>query len=68
VTRDRHGDGSNSRGFRYLVNDDQLARFGSASVAQRLTWLEEMREFTWSAATPETRERWLRLRRGDPIV
>jgi hypothetical protein len=68
MTRDRLGDGSNSCGFRYLVDDDQLARFGSASVSQRLTWLEEMREFTWSAASPDTRERWQRLRRGEPIV
>jgi hypothetical protein len=68
MSRDRHGDGSSSRGFSYRVTDDQLERFQSASVAQRLTWLEEMRVFTWSAATPATRERWQRLRRGEPIA
>ncbi len=68
MSGDRHDPKRASGGFRYLVEDAQLLRFQRATVAQRLTWLEEMRVFTWQAATPETRERWQRLRRGEPIV
>ena len=32
------------------------------TVEQRLRWLEEMREFSWEMATPETRTRWRRAR------
>lgn len=68
MKRDRHDGARSTGGFRYLVTDDQLARFQRATVSQRLAWLEEMRQFTWSAASPTTRERWQRLRRGEPII
>lgn len=68
MKRRRLARGRISGGFHYRVDDAQLTRFQSASVGQRLAWLEEMREFTWRVASATVRERWRRLRRGDPIA
>jgi len=53
---------SDVEGFTYTVTDEQLARFATSTVLQRIEWLEEMRTFTWNLATPEVRERWRRAR------
>lgn len=42
----------------YVVSDEMLARFAASTTLQRLRWLEDMRRFTWNAATEETRRRW----------
>lgn len=42
----------------YLVSDEMLERFAKSTTLQRLHWLEEMRTFTWNAATAGTRARW----------
>jgi hypothetical protein len=42
----------------YVVSDEMLARFAASTTLQRLRWLEDMRRFTWNAATDETRRRW----------
>ena len=42
----------------YVVSDEMLARFAASTTLQRLRWLEDMRRFTWNAATPEIRRRW----------
>lgn len=42
----------------YFVSSEMLRRFASSTVLQRLEWLEEMRTFTWNAATDATRARW----------
>ncbi len=42
----------------YIVSDEMLARFAASTTLQRLRWLEDMRRFTWNAATEETRRRW----------
>ena len=44
--------------FSYWVEDGVLARFAESTAAQRLRWLEEMRTFSWNAASPEVRARW----------
>lgn len=55
--------------FNYWVEDEVLQRFAAAPVLSRLRWLEEMRRFTWAAASEETRARWRAARergRCDP--
>lgn len=42
----------------YFVSDEMLERFARSTTLQRLRWLEEMRRFSWSAATAETRRAW----------
>jgi hypothetical protein len=59
-------DRSGRPGFTYEVSDEQLARFASATPLQRLQWLEDMRIFTWNAASEETRAEWRRLRQHPP--
>ena len=51
----------------YYVTDEMLERFAASTTSQRLQWLDEMRTFTWNAATETTRQRWRRERsRSDP--
>lgn len=52
-------------GFTYWVSDEQLRVFSSLTPGQRLRWLEELREWTWKAASEETRQSWARFRRGE---
>ena len=47
------------------VSDEPLQTFSSLTPGQRLRWLEELREWTWKAASEETKPRWARLRRGE---
>ena len=35
----------------YYVTDEMLERFAASTTLQRLQWLDEMRTFTWNAAT-----------------
>ena len=51
--------------FTYFVEEEVLVRFAASTPLQRLRWLEEMRTFTWNAATPETRARWCAARARD---
>jgi hypothetical protein len=53
------------QGFTYWVEDEILIRFAESTPLQRLRWLEEMRTFTWNAATEETRARWRSARERD---
>jgi len=51
----------------YYVTDEMLERFAASTTLQRLQWLDEMRTFTWNAATAATRLRWRAERgRSDP--
>ena len=43
----------------------ELRVFSSLTPGQRLRWLEELREWTWKAASEETKRSWARLRRGE---
>ncbi|UQA62872.1 hypothetical protein [Polyangium aurulentum] len=52
------------RGIHYFVGDEQLRVFASLTPAQRLAWLEEMREFTALVAPPEAQRWWRRFRDG----
>lgn len=51
-------------GFHYDVSEEQIRAFSACSPAERLRWLEEMREVTWKLASPETKRSWGRLRRS----
>ena len=42
----------------YFVTDETLRRFAESTTLQRLQWLEEMRTFSWNAATDRTRALW----------
>lgn len=55
-------------GYVYWVSDEQLATFASLSYEQRFRWVEETRAFLVAAATPEVKERILRLRRNETIT
>ncbi|MCC6873338.1 MAG: hypothetical protein IT378_03435 [Sandaracinaceae bacterium] len=55
------------RGYTYWVEDDVLERFQSASIEQRLAWLEEMQAVTYALAPEEVRRRWQALRAGRAI-
>lgn len=57
---------SDIHGFHYHVSVEQLRVFRSRTPAERLRWLEEMRELTWRLAPPKTKERWERLRNPRP--
>lgn len=52
------------RGFHYSVSDEQLRVFSSLTPDQRLTWLEEMREFSVAVAPPEAQAWWRKFREG----
>lgn len=52
-------------GFTYEVSDEMLQRFAGSTLSQRIQWLDEMRVFSWTMASPETRERWRRLRESN---
>ena len=51
-----------AEGFTYEVSDEMLDRFARSTVLQRLEWLEEMRCFSWTTASEESRAEWRRLR------
>lgn len=55
-----------SEGFTYEISDEMLDRFARSTILQRLQWLEEMRCFSWAAASEQTRAEWRRLRAGRP--
>jgi hypothetical protein len=55
------------RGYVYWVDDEQMRAFSGLTHAQRFEWVESTRAFLVMAATPETTERILRLRRGETI-
>jgi len=42
-------------------DDEQIRRFMSLSIEDRLRWLEEIKEFVFTAMPPENRRIWERL-------
>jgi hypothetical protein len=60
----QHEDKPVPRGFRYTVSDEQLRVFAALTPEQRLDWLEEMREFSITVASPEAQRWWRRFREG----
>ena len=50
-------------GFTYYVSDEQLKTFASLTPEQRLTWLDEARDFSVRTAPKQARRSWNLLRR-----
>jgi hypothetical protein len=54
-----------SGGYEYDVTDEQIRRWETVAVEERLRWLEEANEFLYLAQDAETRARWQAIRRGE---
>jgi hypothetical protein len=52
-------------GYEYFVTDEQIRRWETVPVEERLRWLEEANEFLYHAQDAETRARWQAVRRGE---
>jgi hypothetical protein len=52
-------------GYEYFVTDEQIRRWETVPVMERLRWLEEANEFLYQAQDAETRARWQAIRRGE---
>ena len=60
-TDDRKGQAAPA-GYTYWVSDDQVAHYAALSILERLTWLDQVRQFILLAETEETSQRRARLR------
>ena len=49
-------------GFAYYVSEEQLARYAKLSILERLTWLDQARQFVLLAETEQSATRRARLR------
>lgn len=58
---------NNLGGFGYEVSAEQLARFQSMSIKQRLAWAEAARLFTLAGQTAQTKKYHQALRAGKNI-
>jgi len=52
------------KGYWYEVTDEQLLWWRSVPTLDKLRWLDEAREFLWSAMTPQAKEAMRRFREG----
>jgi len=52
-------------GYEYYVTDEQIRRWETVPVVERLRWLEEANEFLYQAQDAKTRARWQAIRRGE---
>ena len=50
-------------GYAYWVSDEQLARYATMTILERLTWLDQARRFVLLAETEQTAMRRARLRK-----
>ena len=49
-------------GYTYRVNEEQLAQYATLTILERLTWLDQARQFVLLAETEESASRRSRLR------
>ena len=49
----------------YYVTDEQIREHQKRSVREIFEWLETTNEFLFRFQTPEARENWFKLRRGE---
>jgi len=49
-------------GYTYYVSEEQLAQYATLTILERLTWLDQARQFILAADTEETAKRRARLR------
>jgi hypothetical protein len=58
-----HGMGQTAKGgYAYYVSEEQLAQYAALTILERLTWLDQARQFVLLAETEETAKRRARLR------
>ena len=53
---------SDRAGYRYFVSQEQLAQYANLSLLERLTWLDQARQFILLAETEQSAARRARLR------
>jgi hypothetical protein len=49
-------------GYTYYVSEEQLAKYATLTILERLTWLEQARQFVLLAETEQSATRRARLR------
>ena len=55
-------------GYTYFVSEEQLAQYAALTTLERLTWLEQARQFVLLAETEETARRRTALCNENPEV
>ncbi len=53
-------------GYTYYVSEEQLALYATLSIVERLTWLDQARQFVLLAETDQTATRRARIRNEAP--
>lgn len=53
-------------GYTYFVSEEQLAQYATLTTLERLTWLDQARQFVLLAETEQTAARRARLRNETP--
>jgi len=62
-----HGMGQTAKGgYTYYVSEEQLAQYAALTILERLTWLDQARQFVLLAETEQTAARRARLRNENP--
>jgi hypothetical protein len=62
-----HGMGQAAKvGYTYYVSEEQLAQHAALTILERLTWLDQTRQFVLLAETEQTAARRARLRNENP--
>jgi len=59
---DRRMEEATRVGYTYCVSEEQLAHYATLTLLERLTWLDQVRQFVLLAETEETAKRRVRLR------
>lgn len=63
----QHGESrAPERGYTYYVSEEQLAHYATLTLLERLTWLDQARQFVLLAETRQSaiRRAWLRNERA----
>lgn len=65
IHADTTGDDSAASRLRYYVSEEQLAQYAALTILERLTWLDQARQFVLLAETRQSaiRRAWLRNER-----
>jgi hypothetical protein len=61
-TLDRGAGHATAAGYTYYVSDEQLAQYAALSMLERLTWLDQARQFVLLAETEQSAARRAELR------
>lgn len=53
------------RGYYYTVTDEQIREHQKRTPVEILDWIESTNEFLYKHQTPEAREAWMKIRKGE---